>query len=244
MKIKLFAAAAAVACAMSAAPAFAGDGFVDAAYLHVNVSGAAGSVSGYQADGAFSTEPAAGAIGFQGDVTFLDADGATGSYIAGTGTVYHQGDKSRLGAYVSYADVFGDSAWEAGVVGQLINENFTLSALLGYGDNDAPGSNSYWNMGAAASFYINKNVALTAFGGFSDPEFLGGSANVVGVNLEVKPESLPVSLFAGYSRTNPGGAASTTDLISVGARFNFGGKTLKDRDQKALIKQIGLRQGF
>jgi len=232
MKMKLFAAAAAVACAMGAAPAFAGDGLVDAAYLHVASGGT--SVTGYQVNGTYSSEPATGSIGFQGDATYLDAEGTSGQYISGTATVYHQGENNRLGAYASYADSFGDSAWEAGLVGQLLNENFTLSGVLGYGDNDAPGSNAYWLTGAAATFYLNKNAALTAFGGFADPDFLGGSAHVIGATLEVKPESLPISVFAGYSRTDPG-VGGATDIISLGARFNFGGKTLK---------QIGLRQGF
>lgn len=242
MKIKLFAAAAAVVCTMSAAPAFAGDGFVDAAYLHLKPAGGT-SVTGYQVNGTYSTEPATGAIGFQGDLTYIDGDGIPDQYIAGTATVYHQGETSRLGGYVTYADSFGVSAWEAGAVGQLIRENFTLSAMLGYGDSDAAGSNSYWVMGGAATFYLNQNVALTGFGGFADEDFFGGSQHMIGVTLEVKPESLPISVFAGYNRTDPG-AGAAIDTLSVGARFNFGGKTLKDRDQKALLKQVGLRQSF
>jgi hypothetical protein len=224
MKTKFFAAAAATVCALAAAPAaFAGDGdgYVDASYQRLT---GGGGVDAY---------------GANLNLTYADANGAPSQYTAAQVTLYKRGKTGMVGAYGAYADSFGSNSGEGGLVGQMYGDKHTLSGVAGYGGN---AGDNYWVAGASLTYYVRPDIAFSVTGGYNSFNHNIGHTSVVNVQAEWKP-MIPVSFFVGYTNESFS-AGGDADVVSVGARWNFGNKTLKDRDQSGVITPISQRLSF
>jgi hypothetical protein len=237
MNVKLFAAAAAAVCTLSAASAaFAGDGYLDGSYMRLNGGGGADA---YSANFAYNTGLTADWNG-QLNLSYADANGAPSQYTAAQVTLFNRTKDHMYGVYGAYADSFGSKSGEGGLVGQLYGDKHTVSGLGGYGGN---GGNHYWVVGASGTYYVQPNIALSLTGGYNSFNNGGGHIGVINVQAEWKP-SIPISFFTGYTKESFGGGGGAADVVSVGARWNFGNKTLKDRDQSGVISPISQRLTF
>jgi len=244
MKLKFLAAAAAVSvCAMAAAPAFAADGYLDANYVNVRSHG--DSADAYQLDGSYNTTPTVGNWGAQVDGSYLDANDTEGHYASAQVSFFKRGANHLLGVYGNYTDDFKSTAWEGGGLGQLYGDKYTLSGLVGYGVIDGAPQPNYVILGANGVYYPADNLSLGLTVGYTDVTSNGsGNATVVGAQVEWKPSSKPFSFILADSYEHPDNG-SDGNLISVGARWNFGGaKTLKERDQGGVISAIAQRFRF
>jgi hypothetical protein len=244
MKLKFLAAAAAVSiCAMAAAPAFAGDGFVEGDYVNVKPTGGAKAQDAWQALASYSTMPSAGSWGFQGDFTYADGDHVPSQFVGGQLTAYKQADNSRVGAYAAYDNQFGTDNWEGGATAQFFVKNWTFSGVAGGGRNTDTDV-GYWLASANAVYYVSPNFSLAGAAGRSTSDHAVGTTAVLGAHAEWKPANMPVSFVLGYENDNHAGPGGMVNFINVGVRFGFGGgnQTLKDRDQHGLINDFSLRQ--
>lgn len=243
MQLKFFAAAAVAVGMLSAAPAFAGDGFVDGSYANLSVGGGSGSVNAWQANFNYNSTPMAGAWGWQADIAYTDAEHLPKQYVSGQLTGFKQLESSRYGLYGSIGDAFGDTVYEGGVAGQWFGDKYSLSALAGYGRDDNASVN-YWLVGGNATYYATPNFGLIGTVGYTDTNGGGSGVTVVAARAEWKPANSPVSFFGGYANESLPGSAPSINIWSIGARYNFGNKTLKDRDQHGTIMDFSQRQHF
>jgi hypothetical protein len=245
MNIKLFAAAALVVGAMSAAPAFAADGYLDANY--VNITSHGNSTSAYQLDGSYNTAPKVGEWGAEVDGSWLDANDTDGHYDSAQITFFKRGENHLLGFYANYTDDFKSTAWEGGGLGQLFGSKYTLSGLVGYGVVDGVPQPNYVILGANGTYYPADNLAIGLTAGYTDVTSNGsGNVTMVGAQAEWKPSSTPFSFVLADTYEHPNGSnGADGNLVSVGVRWNFGGaKTLKERDQGGVISAIAQRFRF
>lgn len=212
-------------------------GYVGVAYTSEDESdgdtlmleGAVGHVSGdwgFQLDGSF------GNVEFQ----TLDADVSSLS-----GHVYRAGSNWRLGLGVSTSavDLAPADPQEIayGVVGTYdFSPNTVMSGSFTLGEVEFLAFDiDTWNFDAGVDHYVNANWRIGASLGTGNLETtLGdGDSTTFSLNTEFQPWSTPVSFNVGYSSVDISGTVFgglESQTLSIGARWNFGAGTLRDRD--------------
>jgi hypothetical protein len=232
---KLILAAAGAAAAFIGSPAFAQPmGYVGAQYVHTKVdppgpgdiSGDGGGVDGTVAFNATSS------LGVTLNAAYFDTD-KTDSTTAGAAHLYLKDDQYLLGGFVGVADVGSDTVWSVGGEGQWHFANWTLAGALGYANDDDADVDA-WGGDAQARIFVTDNLRLQGTLGFANVDFGGpaGDDNVwtVGVGGEWQLANMPISLIADYAHSSFDDSNVDGDTFRIGARWNFGGGTLKERD--------------
>src|SRR5262245_37325161 len=241
-KTTLLAAAAAL---MAASPA-AANGYLGAQYS----SGESDVIIGADDSEGWQGE---GAVGFGGAGwgAQLDASFGTIEFDAGV-----DGDTYSLGGHLWW----GGSGWRLGgvittsnvdvsVIGEIdetsygiegtydVGASAVLFSSLTTGSGDFIGAVDYdtfnWDFGA--NFYASPNMRFGGFFGVGSLDFAGldADSSSFGVNAEFQPWSAPVSITVGYNSFQVDDFDVDTNAFQIGARWNFGGGTLRDRDNSA-----------
>jgi len=236
-KIGLLAAAAAVAVAGLPATANAG-GYVGLTYDSTDVSSS--DVDTWQGEAAFGH--AAGGWGFQVDGSFGNTDAGSGSdfdHYGLAGHLYWQGGSWRVGGVIAATnlDAGGGSDVDEIVYGAEGTFDFGPSTVFGwsgtFGEVDSGGSDiDSWNLDASLNHYFSPNFRIGGTLGTGNLEASGSDVDTftAGIGGEFQLSSLPLSFTAGYSHFEVDSSGLDSDSFTIGARWNFGGGTLQERD--------------
>lgn len=231
MKNYLFASAFAVAALMSTSAFAQVSGYAGAAYAHAHLDTPLGDVKG---DGyalaAAVFAPVNETIGFQVDATAADAEDADPALGATVHLVADAGG-ARFGGFASVLDVEEDTMWAFGGEAQAaVTDKVTLAGVLAYATlNDA--DIDIVGAGGEARVFATDNLRIGGALGYLDVQDVDVSAWTYGVEAEYQLTAMPISVFGGVNRVDMDDFDVTIDTISVGVRYNFGGQTLKARDQ-------------
>jgi len=99
-----------------------------------------------------------------------------------------------------------------------------------------------WNLDARINFYPTGNLRLGGTLGVGNLDAGGGAdddTTTIGVDAEWAPFSVPLSFVAGYNHFETDLLAVESDSLSVGIRWNFGGGSVRDRDNAAPFNTRG-----
>lgn len=207
-----------------------------------------------QVDGALGWN--SGTWGGQVGASFgnLEFDGGgDGDAWTADGHLYWQNGGWRIGGVVATTQLdFGSGTsledWVYGAETMFDigpNSNIFASATMGQAEFLADADT--WNIDAGANFYASPNTRFGGFLGVGNLDFGGGDANTwsAGVNTEFQPWAAPVSITLGYNHFDADDAGIKSDSWNVGARWNFGGGTLRDRNNALPFTiQTGLLDRF
>lgn len=249
MKSMLIGALSAVALLAAAPAANAGSGYVGAAYTRAEVDTPFGDddADGYGIEGAWAFN-ATPSLGIQIDGAFNDADGDDNEAYGVTGHVNARNDKYLFGAFVGLADVADETVWSVGLEGEKYYNSFTVAGAVGYANADDSDAD-IWGADAQLRYFLTDNFRIQGALGWANVEAGPVDDNVwsVGVGGEYQFASVPVSINAGYARSEFDEVDVSSDAFTIGVRYNFGG-TLKDRDRKgaslAGLSSLASRVGF
>ncbi|MBC6981433.1 hypothetical protein [Caulobacter sp. 17J80-11] len=237
---KLLVASAAVAALFAAAPAFAGSGQVDLSYTNVE-----DEVDVWSLGGAAVTEVGAD-WNIQGDATVhrVDVGGGNINFTDAALHLFKRNDSYAMGVYVDSSDIEMASAWGLGVEGQKFFDKATIAGSIGWNTAESFGSDmDGWNATLGATFFATDNFSIGAGVGYADFDFID-SVTTWDISAEFKPESSPVSFFAGYSNQDVSSfGGDDVSAWTLGARWNFGGGSLKERDRSGASMKGGLSLG-
>ncbi|RZJ16599.1 MAG: hypothetical protein EON91_12560 [Brevundimonas sp.] len=224
----LFLATAAVAALLAAPAAAQNVGSIGLTYANTEVSydGDDADSDAWAVDGTVAM-PAFGdwTVTLDGAVTRSDTFGEDAESLSGAVHLTKMiSSDLRAGGFVAADDAGIDLAWTVGAEVQKYMGNATLSGSLAYTTLDSFGADlDAWTIGGEAAYYVMPNVRLSAALSYSDLEFMDESEDALtyGVAGEYEFASTPISIRAGYSRTDF--ADIEADTWTIGLRYNFGG---------------------
>lgn len=234
-KTALLTAAAAL---MMASPAMA-HGYLGLQYGNTNVDsgGSDTDVDVWQGEGAFGF--AGPTVGGQVDGSFgnLEVSGTDVDFWTLTGHIWWDMNAWRFGGVVGTTQLdAGGSDIEEWLYGFETRYNFGQANAFGsmtFGSVDSGGSDvDLWNLDGGLNYYASPNTRVGGTLGWGNID--GGGTDVdtfsFGLNGEIQPWSAPVSLHAGWNYFNIDDADLSSNVFTIGARWNFGGGTVQDRD--------------
>lgn len=224
----LFLATAAVAALLAAPAAAQNVGSIGLTYANTEFSfdGDDAETDAWAVDGTVAM-PAFGdwTVTLDGAVTRSDTFGEDAESLSGAVHLTKMfGSDLRAGGFIAADDAGVDLAWTAGAEVQKYMGNVTLSGSLAYTTLDGFGADlDAWTLGGEAAYYVMPNVRLSAGLSYSDLDFMDESEDALtyGVAGEYEFASTPISIRAGYSRTDY--ADADIDTWTIGLRYNFGG---------------------
>lgn len=228
---------AAAAALFSATPAFAVGGHVGVQYTSSDLE----LLSAFELD----AKEAEFELGFGHGRWGAQIDGAIGEFEDSpdtltqfAGHLWYGGDGWRLGGVIGRTDLDSMGVeWVYGAEGTFdIGSNAVLFGTVHGGENDDGGYDTF-NVDAGASYYFTPNLRLSGAIGLGEIDG-GGSAtetDTYNISAEYQPFSAPLSLTLGWSLFDADGAES--ESLRIGARWNFGASTLRDRDNIAPFSQ-------
>jgi len=221
---------AAVAAMFAATPAMAG-GSVGVSYGNTDSGGS--DADNWQVDGSFGHS--AGSWGFQVDGSLGQFDDDADTYGYG-GHLYWQSGSARLGGVITGSSVDAGSGLEIDEFVYGVEGSFDLSPNVVIGGSGTMGNVELfgldadtWNLDANIAFYASPNFRIGGTAGVGNLEATTDTdTSTLGIDAEYLFSSIPISLTAGYLHFD----ADTleTDTLTIGARWNFGGGSLRDRD--------------
>lgn len=228
MKKFLLGAAAVMAVALPGA-AHAQSGHVDLSYQTADRGGGS-DVDSTSLAGAFLLGDH---FQVNGRYANLEASSSV-DYYGIDGFLFNRTDANAYGAFLGY-DTLDSSdnpnEWSFGGFYQHYAANSTWTAQLGYSDTE--GDVQIITLDGQGRFFLSDNFSLQGNLGYGDVETDFGSSDnffTAGVGGEYGFTGLPVSIYGGWSHIDfdEGGES---DSLGIGARWNFGGGTLRDRDR-------------
>jgi hypothetical protein len=231
MKKIILSATAALALALMTSPAMAQTGYVGGSYVNTSVDTGVGNVDddGWAVDGSVALDTGS-SLGVTLNGGFADSDASDGVYSI-AGHLYGKGADSLFGGFAAVGGNNDDTAWSVGAEGQLNMMNVSLAAALGYANNDDADTDA-WGVDGRITVFPSENLALRGAVGWQNVDFGVGddSAWSAGVGLEWQMDSAPVSFLADYTHSSFDDANVDIDAFRIGVRWNFGGPTLKARN--------------
>jgi hypothetical protein len=232
---------AAAAALLTATPAMAG-GYVGLGYSNTDIDFSGSTeVDTWQGEAAvgFSGGGWGGQLG--GSFGNLDFDsGGDADAWAVDGHLYWDGGAWRLGAVILHTDLdFGSGG--GGSLDETVygveamfntSPNSNIFASLTTGEGEFLADYDVWNLDVGGNFYASPNVRIGGYVGTGNVDFGGIDSDTfsVGVNGEFQPWAVPVSLTAGWNYHEADDISLETNSFRIGARWNFGGGTLQERN--------------
>ena len=231
---------AVAAVSMMATPAMA-QGYVGLEYSSGEVDAILGSadIDGWRGEGAvgFGGEGSwGGQIG--GSFGNVESDSSDADTLTLDGHLFWTSGDWRLGGVVALTQVDDSGStdeWAYGVESMLsIGANSNLYASLTAGSVDSGGGSEgdLWNLDGGGNFYASPNFRFGAMVGIGNIDFGSADADTMsaGLNGEFQPWSAPVSITFGWTYFEIDDADLKSNSFHVGARWNFGGGTVQERD--------------
>jgi len=217
---------------MIAMPAYAQDGFIGASFGRVDVGPFDADSLGIH--GATTINTGSG-MRVLLDAAFSDSNDIDVQSLTGTGHLVWDSGNSAFGVFLGLANTDaggGDSTTVAGG-GEyaMFMDGGTLALSVGIGTNDDTDTDLF---GGAAEYRIfaSDNTRIDLNGALFRAE--SGGTDADGTSLGVAIEHLfngGFSIGGSYNRLDIDDFGLEADVIQIVARFNFGGKSLRDRDR-------------
>jgi hypothetical protein len=240
MRSLILAAAALIAVAAPGVASAQATGYVDASYANISNDNDFGDedADGWAVGGAVAFDAYALGVQLDANVSNFSADEGddTDTWNIG-GHVFKRTDTWLLGGVVAYGNVDaggGDSDfWTVGAEGQYYLERATLDAAVTYTSADDADVN-ITAVDLGGTYFFTDNFTVNAGVGFAQAENdFGDDADAItgGVGAEYQFASVPVSVFGGWSHTEVDDFDLSSDALSIGVRYNFGGETLYQRNR-------------
>lgn len=227
-KSALLAAAAAL---FVATPAMAqSGGSIGLGYTNIDEEGDL-----YQLDGAFGS--ANGSFGFQIDAGLGNTDSDFNTQTV-AGHLYWNGGGWRLGGVIAHSNIDADVAAPSETVYGLegtwnLGANTVLLGSYTIGNADFVFIEAdTWNADIGLNHYFSDNLRIggsIGTGAVDADGFAKLDTMSYRINGEWQPWTTPVSFTLGWSGFDPD-SSDNVDAWSIGARWNFGGSTLRERD--------------
>jgi hypothetical protein len=235
MRTFLTATAAAAALFGAAAAQAQVVGHVGANYAHSDAD-----VGGFDIDGdAFQLEGSAafkvGGLGAAVDGSFTDGEDIDSTWAA-TGHLNGVLGGALVGGFAGFDTTDDNTVWGLGVEGQAdLAPATVLYGQLGYGQSDIDGGPDadLWAVRGELRQYFAENIRLSGSVNYTNVDLKGFSSADVwnfGVEGEYQFAGTPFSAFAGYVRTEADDIDLSANTFQIGARYTFGGATLRGRD--------------
>lgn len=232
------------AAAPAAAQTVGTTGYVGAAYGHnesevsiEDFGSAEGDGDAWKVEGAVAL-PLGSSLGLQIDGEYLnvESDGDDeADALSGTAHLFTANEKGAIGGFVGVTDADDVTFWTVGAEAQAYWEQVTLQGQLAYGQLDEFDDADFWGGRGEARFFATDNLRFDVNGGWSRISADDDDLDVYsyGVGAEYQFDAVPVSLFATYDHAefDEAGIDVDNDTFFVGARYAFGGGTLKARDR-------------
>jgi hypothetical protein len=250
--VKKTALLAAAAALMTAAPAVAATG----GYLGVEYGQADAEfigdleVESLQGEGAFGWH--GGSWGAQVNGSFgnlsFDSSADDADSMALNGHLYFDGGGWRLGGVIAHTSLdFGSGGGSIdetvyGVEGMFdLSPNTNIFASFTTGEAEFLVDADTWNLDAGVNFYATPNIRIGGFLGTGNLDFGSGDGDVfsAGIDGEFQPWSFPISLTAAWRHFDVEDGGLEADAFQVGARWNFGGGTIQDRNNVTPFNTYG-----
>lgn len=228
MRKIILAAAAVMAVAAAPAVASAQTGYVGGVYNNVDVDGL-GDADAWGVEGSVFF-PTSGSLGVEVDASVVDVeDGDTGYSLAGH--LFTRNDRYLFGGFVGVSDSDNNQTWTGGLEANKYYDRWTLNGSVAYASNDDADVDGY-GVNVGASLFASDNLRFDANLGWAnvDAGAADDDALVYGVGAEYQLDTVPVSIGASYARVDFDDSGIEADVVSVVARWNWGG-TLFDRDR-------------
>jgi hypothetical protein len=239
---------AAAALAVVAAPSVAAaNGYVGVVYSNSDFGGG-DDVDSWGVEGAVAFA-GSGSIVFEVDAAIgTTDDSGTGDDETAYGVVGHlyaRNTDHLFGGYVGIAGGEDTETWIAGLEASKFFSQWTLAGTVFYGNNDdfdtdGWGANVEGRVFLSDNFRLNGNIGWVSVDDGVDED----DAMMYGVGGEFQFASFPVSIGAGWSTIDFDGGE--VDTWTIGARWNFHGQTLMDRDRNGASQAsvVGLANAF
>lgn len=241
--MKKTAALFALAALATATPA-AAQGYLGLEYGNdsVEVFGSETDLDVWQGEGAvgFGGAGWGGQVGASFGNISVDSDDA--DFWTLNGHLSWSGGGWRIGGVVATTNLDFGGGSEAdeiayGVEGMFApsaNSNIYASYTIGDADDGLFGSVDLSNFDVGGNYYFSPNARIGGTFGVGNIEAGGGDVDSLslGINGEFQPWSAPVSITLGWNTYEIDDADLSADTFQIGARWNFGGGTLQDRDGK------------
>ena len=234
---------AAAALAVVAAPSVAAaNGYVGVVYGNADASGGSDEdFWGVEGAVAFS---GSGSIVFEVDASIVDGDETDTGYGV-VGHVYARNSDHLFGGFAGLAGNDDTETWIAGLEANKYFSQWTLAGAVFYGNNDDFDVDG-WGANVEGRVFLNDNFRLNGNVGWASVDAGGGDDDVMlyGVGGEFQFATFPVSIGAGWSTADFDGG--DVDTWTIGARWNFGGQTLMERDRNgpSQASVVGLANVF
>lgn len=243
-KTALLAAAAAM---MMATPA-AAQGYLGLEYGNTNIDflGSDSDADKWEGEGAFGWNSGSWGGQIGGSVGNLQFDGGDADFTNFNGHLYWDGGAWKIGGLVSVTNV--DDGDEATDTTYGIETMFETSANSNIYASYTTGESEFfftdwdvWNLDAGVNFYASPNMRFGGFVGAGNVDAGGLDADTFsfGINGEFQPWSAPVSLTAGWNSYEIEDLDLETSAFTIGARWNFGGGTLQERNNATPFTTTG-----
>ncbi|MGQ0534071.1 MAG: hypothetical protein ACT4OF_15475 [Caulobacteraceae bacterium] len=219
--------------------AAAATGYAGVLYGEADAGGAEAEFYGAEGAIAFSGSDS---IVFEVDASVTDSDD-TNSAFGLTGHIYSRNDRHLFGGFVGVADSDDSTTWFGGLEANKYFDRWTIGGAVFYGNNDDANVDGA-GVNVDAEVFVQDNLSLNAHAGYASVDAGAGDDDVTffGVGGEWQLASWPISFVAGYNTADFDGG--DVDTWTVGARWNFGGLTLIDRNRRgasqARITGVGL----
>jgi hypothetical protein len=244
MKTSLVAAAAAMAAACAAAPAFAQvsytpNGFVgiDYSYDRLNTPGFGGdNVNSYGLSGSTNVGLTS-VLNLEVDADYSHVDLSSGGSFDQGGGYTHLFARNEEGAIGVFGGVHRDwtaTGYSFGFEGAKFYDKFTLNGDIRSDWNDAGVGYNAAELNLGGHYYLNDNLRLDASTGYDRLQLFDKDSNGwhISAGGEYQLKKSPVSVYAKVAYGEVPGLATTNDTaVHVGVRWNFGGGTLKTRER-------------
>lgn len=242
-KTTLLAATAALVCAT---PAFAQDhgGYAGLRYSTGELDqGPTSDIDAWQGEAEVGFTH--GAWGGQFGGSFGNADVSTSNdtdFFTLNAHLNWGGENWRVGGFVVYGsiDEINVDEWTYGAEAAFdIGPNATIFGTGALGNLDGPTDSDIWNFDAAFAYYFTDNFRLSGNVGTGNIDDFDYDTTTYGINGEVQPFSVPISFTFGWNAISIDGSGfdADGDYLSVGARWNFGAGTLRDRNSVTPFNQ-------
>jgi hypothetical protein len=245
----------AAAVALIGTPA-AAEGYLGARYGGGDIDFLGGAdLEVWQAEGAVGWNSGSG-WGGQFGASFGNVEfdsGGDGDAWTADGHLYWQNGSWRFGGVVATTQLDFDSStslddWVYGLETMFeTGANSNIFASVTVGEAEFLADADTWNVDAGANFYAGPNTRFGGFVGFGNLDFGGGDSDSLsaGLNTEFQPWSAPVSITLGWNYFDADDAGIDATSWNVGARWNFGGGTLQERNNAVPFTiQTGLLDRF
>lgn len=236
-KTALFAAAAAL---LAASPA-AAQGYAGARYSTSDMDflGTGLDSDSWQGEGAFGWNSGSWGGQIGGSFGNVDLDGLTDSdFWTGNAHLYWDAGSWKIGGVIvtTEADDLESDELTYGIEAMFdIGSSANIYGSATQGEFDFIGLIDFdtWNLDIGGSIYASPNVRFGANVGTGNLDAGSGldfDTTTAGLNAEFQPWSAPISITLAYNYHDIDDIETTSNTFSVGARWNFGGGTIQDRN--------------